>query len=306
MLLNIGMRANPVRDSTGLAGDNLDLTAVLGIFKDSKNIEDFEKKLNASDIKVNNLDLNNDGKVDYLRIHDYGKDNFHSLVIQDLVSASETQDVAVIEVEKKNNGEAHVQIVGDEALYGKNYIIEPQEKKQAQQSQYVDDVYANPNEPVVFVNAWAWPSVQFLYGPQYVFWVSPWYWGYYPYWWYPWAPYPYWQYYHQNIMAYGYYNYGWRHSYVNHMPGPHVVYGPHRTYSPYVQKNNVQAGFSRNRYFPRQQIPRQQMQFQQKQNAPIMRESPALRYGPTQTGGIRGGGGRGFGGGGGFGGGRHR
>src|SRR6201993_4879379 len=190
MLLSMGMRANPVRDSTGLAGDNLDLTAVLGILKDSKSVEDFEKKLNASDIKVNNLDLNNDGKVDYLRIHDYGKDNFHSLVIQDLVSASETQDVAVIEVEKSNNNEAHVQIVGDEALYGKNYIIEPQEKTQAQQSQYVDDVYANPNEPVAYVNAWTWPSVQFLYGPQYSFWISPWYWGYYPYWWYPWTPYP--------------------------------------------------------------------------------------------------------------------
>ena len=51
-------------DSTGLEGDNLDLNAVLEIFKDSESPEDFEKKLNSESTNVNNLDLNEDGDVD--------------------------------------------------------------------------------------------------------------------------------------------------------------------------------------------------------------------------------------------------
>src|SRR4051812_11337057 len=78
-------------DSLGLPGDNLDLRAVLSIFKQSANMEEFEKKLNAADTKVNNLDLNNDQQVDYLRVVDYGKDDFHSIVIQDPVSKTESQ-----------------------------------------------------------------------------------------------------------------------------------------------------------------------------------------------------------------------
>ena len=46
----------------GLPGDNLNLYAVLDIFQKSKTLEDFEKVLNEQDSKVNNLDLNNDGK----------------------------------------------------------------------------------------------------------------------------------------------------------------------------------------------------------------------------------------------------
>jgi hypothetical protein len=41
------------------------------------------------------------------------------------VSSTEFQDVAVIEVSKNNSGRAIVQIIGDEALYGRDYIVEP-------------------------------------------------------------------------------------------------------------------------------------------------------------------------------------
>ena len=57
----------------GLLGDNLNLYLVLNLFKQSSSIEDFEKRLNSPDTKVNNLDLNNDGSVDYLKVTDYGK-----------------------------------------------------------------------------------------------------------------------------------------------------------------------------------------------------------------------------------------
>src|ERR1700757_4054105 len=123
--------AQSPKDSLGLPGDNLDLAAVLNIFKESTSTEDFEKKLNAADTKINNLDLNHDGQVDYIRVIESGNDKNRELVLQVPVSKSESQDVAVIQLEKKDNNLAHVQIVGDETLYGKNYIIEPQEQPQA-------------------------------------------------------------------------------------------------------------------------------------------------------------------------------
>ena len=52
----------PKADSLGLPGDNLNLYAVLDLFQQSETFEIFEKKLNEEDSKINNLDLNNDGK----------------------------------------------------------------------------------------------------------------------------------------------------------------------------------------------------------------------------------------------------
>ncbi|HWY37880.1 MAG TPA: hypothetical protein VNY73_04935 [Bacteroidia bacterium] len=257
ILMSVGFFAQSggTASSTGLPGDNLDLAAVLGIFKQSQNVEDFEKKLNAADTKVNNLDLNHDGKVDYLRVTDHGKNNFHSLVIQDPISSSESQDVAVIEVDKKGDKKAHVQIVGDEDLYGKNYIIRPDDKPEktaataaTNDTGPVDDVYAAPapSSAPLFVNVWGWPCVTYMYSPDYVFWISPWYWGYYPSWWYPWAPYG-WGYYHTCMLGFygGFYGgFYWHRSYINYMPRGRRIYAPHYTYSTYVRKttntnNNV-------------------------------------------------------------------
>ena len=58
------------KDSTvlGLAGDNLDLYAVLDLFQQSKTIEDFEKSLNEEKSGINNLDLNLDQQVDFIKV----------------------------------------------------------------------------------------------------------------------------------------------------------------------------------------------------------------------------------------------
>jgi len=180
----------------GLPGDNLNLYLVLNLFKQSSSIEDFEKRLNSPDTKVNNLDLNNDGSVDYLKVTDYGKNDYHTIVIQDIVSASETQDVAIIQLQKKEGNLVHIQIIGDESLYGKNYIIEPQlnttastapaSTAPAQPTTVINNNYYNTNisRPAPYVNVWGWPCVSFIFGPTYVPWVSPWSWAYYPTWWY--------------------------------------------------------------------------------------------------------------------------
>src|SRR5688572_30583625 len=110
--------------SLGLAGDNLDLYAVLNLFQKSKTIEGFEKSLNEQKTGINNLDLDLDKKVDFIKVVTKQKDSNYTFILQVAVSKTETQDVAVILLTKKN-GVIKLQIVRHEKLYGKDYVIEP-------------------------------------------------------------------------------------------------------------------------------------------------------------------------------------
>ncbi|MFT6245845.1 MAG: hypothetical protein ACJA0U_003143 [Salibacteraceae bacterium] len=157
-------------DSTGLEGDNLDLNAVLELFKESESPEDFEKKLNSEGSDVNNLDLNEDGEVDYIRVIDAGDSTSHALTLQVPVTESESQDIAVIEMEKTTEETVNVQVVGDAELYGENYILVPQAKTNS----------------VVMLNAHAWRPVRFMFAPRYVFYASPWRYRHHPKWYRPW------------------------------------------------------------------------------------------------------------------------
>ena len=56
---------NKEPEALGLPGDNLNLYAVLDIFQKSKTLEDFERTINDPSSNINNLDLNNDKKIDY-------------------------------------------------------------------------------------------------------------------------------------------------------------------------------------------------------------------------------------------------
>jgi hypothetical protein len=109
----------------GLPGDNLDLYAVLDLFQKSKTIEDFEKTLNEEKTGINNLDLNLDTKVDFIKVETKQRDESFTFILQVDVTEKETQDVAVILVDRDKNKKVTLQIVGDEDLYGKNYVVEP-------------------------------------------------------------------------------------------------------------------------------------------------------------------------------------
>lgn len=145
--------------------DNLDLEAVASVFGESKDLEEFEKKLNDPETQISNLDLNEDGEVDYLRVTETSKGETHLVTIQAVIGKDQYQDVATIDVEKKGKDETQVQVVGDVYMYGPGYIITP--------------VYVHP--PVICI--WFW-------GPLYHPWRSPFYWGYYPPYYHPWHPYP--------------------------------------------------------------------------------------------------------------------
>jgi len=166
----------------GLPGDNLDLYAVLTLFQKSKTIEAFEKDLNLQETGINNLDLDLDKKVDFIKVVTTQQDNSYTFTLQVDVTKTETQDVASILVDKDKDGKVLLQIVGAEALYGKDYVIEPQ----GQSSVTANPAYTG-SDPVA-TNAVAQgviavqsaPIVQYVYSPVYVPYVPPYYYGYYP------------------------------------------------------------------------------------------------------------------------------
>ena len=154
-----------VKATDNTISENLDLKAVASVFGESKDLEDFEKRLNDPKTQLSNLDLNEDGEVDYLRVLEISKDKTHVVTIQAVIGNNEYQDVAVIDVDKDNEKEGEVQVVGDVSMYGPDYIV--------------TTVYVQP--PVI----WLW-----FWGPYYRPWRSPFYWGYYPSFYRPWRPYP--------------------------------------------------------------------------------------------------------------------
>lgn len=166
--------------------DNLDLKAVASIFGDSRDLEDFERRLNDPKIQISNLDLNNDGYVDYLRVIETTEKNLHLIVVQSVLEKDVFQDVATINVERDGD-RVSVQVVGDVYMYGPNYIYEP--------------VYVV--RPVIFGVFW---------DPYYRPYYSPWYWGYYPTYYSYWSPYPIYRY-RRNI--YGHINVHNHYNYVN-------------------------------------------------------------------------------------------
>ncbi|MBP1677482.1 MAG: hypothetical protein H6Q20_2041 [Bacteroidetes bacterium] len=133
----------------------LDLKAVASVFGESRNLEDFERRLNDYDNGLSNLDLNGDGEIDYLRVVETKENNVHLVVIQAILDRDVFQDVATIVVERDQYRRSTIQVIGDPYIYGYNYIIEPV-------------YYRTPS-----IISWFW-------GPRYYSWYSPYYWGYYP------------------------------------------------------------------------------------------------------------------------------
>ena len=186
VLTAIGLQAQQrvtVEAQSYQVSDNLDLEAVAITFGESKNIEDFERRLNDPDNRLSNLDLNNDGYVDFLRVVEVEEKGTHLVVIQAVIGDNLFQDVATVIVEGENETSATVTIVGSRDIYGDNYVIVPK---------YVV-------RPVIF--GWFWT-------PTYVVYHSAWYWGFYP------------SYYHSHL-CWGYHTYHrhmhrWHTHYHNH------------------------------------------------------------------------------------------
>ena len=132
----------------------LDLNAVAAAFAESHSVREFEQILNSSRYMINNLDLNRDGWIDYLRVIETHKGYYHTLLIQACLAPGVFQDVATLVAERQANA-LYVEVIGDRYLYGYNYIVRP-----------------------VFIKR---PPMWDIYGRStYAVWSSPYYYGYFP------------------------------------------------------------------------------------------------------------------------------
>jgi hypothetical protein len=178
-------------EPTGTPGDHFSLQGALELFKKADSPEAFEKALNTKENNVNNLDLNGDGDIDYIRVVDRVEGGVHALVLQVPASATESQDIAVIGLEKTADANAMVQIVGDEDIFGEKMIVEPGDGDEDEDEEEEGSAGKNAlslRRVRVVVNVWPWPCVRFMFAPVYAPWVSPWRWAVYPTWWRPWRP----------------------------------------------------------------------------------------------------------------------
>jgi hypothetical protein len=234
----------------GLPGDNLNLYAVMDLFQKSETLEGFEKNLNDENSRINNLDLNGDNLVDYIMVSDYVDGDVHNIVLRVALNQKEYQDVAVFTVQKFGNGEVQIQLIGDEALYGRNYIVEPIYAETPNPG-YTGRTRYTSNVGVVtttYYDLAYWPVIRYIYRPDYIIWRSAWYWGYWPAYWYSWSPY-YWHYY------YGY-HYNWfDHYYAHYHHCDHYRYHGYndfyysnvRVHSPMVSIN-INKGYYKSTY----------------------------------------------------------
>lgn len=184
----IGQSRTTVSAINSDISDNLDLTAVSSIFGESQSLNDFERRLNDPEIQISNLDLNNDNRVDYLRVIESVENNTHVVIIQSIIGRDLYQDVATIEIEKDRQNKISIQIVGNAFIYGQNYIYEP--------------IYYST--PKIYASFWV-----NYYRPYY----SAWTWNFYPSYYIAWNPYPVYRY-RQNV--YGCVNYHNTYNYVTY------------------------------------------------------------------------------------------
>lgn len=234
-------------DSTGLPGDNFSLQGALQMFQKAGSPEEFEKLVNTQDNSVNNLDLNGDGETDYVRVIDKIDKDVHAIILQVPVSETESQDIAVIEIEKTGDTTAVLQIIGDEDIYGEETIVEPDgggEDEAFIDKNYYDRSLSGPNADFysiaparILVNVWFWPSVRFVYAPIYRPWVSPWRWRHYPVWWRPWRPLA-WRTWHPRYRVY---HRPFAVVHTHRVMRAHAVYRPVRVSSVTVRTRNSSA-----------------------------------------------------------------
>ncbi len=82
VLLGITMGFAQETELTDSTGDNFSLEGALALLKKSNSLEEFEKLINDERNNVNNLDLNNDGIVDYITVDDIIESNTHVIVVE--------------------------------------------------------------------------------------------------------------------------------------------------------------------------------------------------------------------------------
>jgi hypothetical protein len=180
-----------------MPGDGLDLYAVLDTFAESESIEDFENRLNDADAELVNLDLNGDDEVDYVTVVEEVDGTAHVIFLRVPLSEQDSQDVAHIAIDKVGE-DVTAQVIGDETLYGPDYVVEPETTDTAGTTRPAPVQLASaegswhwaaggtrltsstPYDLAAVIVVSSWRVVRVIYKPGYSPWRSPYRWHRYP------------------------------------------------------------------------------------------------------------------------------
>lgn len=159
-------KPSTVTATSNVPGQGLDLQALIGLTKQSKDAESLERMLNQPG-SINNLDLDEDGQVDYIRVQEYGGGNTKNFSFVALLKDGQEQEVANLVIEQTpGQPEATVQVQGHPSVYGPN-------------------VYYSAVLPIATALFLAWALT-----PRPAFYVSPFGFGAFPPYYRPYAPVP--------------------------------------------------------------------------------------------------------------------
>jgi hypothetical protein len=95
----------------------LNLAAVTALAKKAKDAAEFEKLLNSQAEGINNIDLNDDQVVDYIKVTEYGTGDSRGFSLTTEIAPGEVQEIATIDFEKKAET-VITQTTGNDSLYG--------------------------------------------------------------------------------------------------------------------------------------------------------------------------------------------
>lgn len=98
-------------------GASLNLQALGEMVRTSKDAQDIESKLNQPS-SINNLDLDGDGKVDYIKVTEYGDGTNRGFSFTVDLANGEKQEVATVEIQKNDTQQATMNINGNASVYG--------------------------------------------------------------------------------------------------------------------------------------------------------------------------------------------
>lgn len=101
------------------AAEGLDLQAVGQLVQNAKDAEELEKMINVPEI--NNIDLNEDGTIDYIQVHEYGEGDNRGFSLVTEFEAGEEQELATIDISKTGSDEVDVEVHGNEHVYGRGH-----------------------------------------------------------------------------------------------------------------------------------------------------------------------------------------
>ncbi|OGG96184.1 MAG: hypothetical protein A2527_04595 [Candidatus Lambdaproteobacteria bacterium RIFOXYD2_FULL_50_16] len=104
------------------AAEGFKLEALAGLAKEVRSGQELERRLNEPS-SINNLDLNDDEKVDYIQVTEFGNtENKLGFSLYTEPAKGERQEIAEATIEK-NGDRAEIQVVGNEQIYGDNAVF---------------------------------------------------------------------------------------------------------------------------------------------------------------------------------------